>query len=385
MRVTRLAVVVAFLALALGLSVPRAEAAACGKVVGPFTQKNAQIFQSNGEHYVPLGATISGLERTDYANFHDSDMAEIDAAAAWCANTVRFQVTEQHINDPGVLDALEAYVQHAESLGLIVVINDNDEWDSPDTPMPTDRTKTFWETIAPIYKNDPQVVFDIFNEPRSHPGWPCWHDGGQACVTAKGWRGIVGMNTLAKYVRSLAPKNLIWIDGPDTQLDRVARTYSPQAVADNLTQSLAGVSHYPVYSVRPMMYSIHHPNGPHTIANWRTQFGWIAEQHYAPVVDGEWSNFAASRGECWSDAPQRVPAYLSYLEQLGIGMTVWKLGSWDQTGTTSGVLTTIDPTVPTGFGVWSKWKCQDGYPHSVGVKIMAWYEKLNSSALATST
>jgi hypothetical protein len=133
MRITRVLVAVALLALALGLSVPRAEAAACGKVTAPFTQNNAQIFQSNGELYVPLGVTISGLERTDYADFHDSDMAEIDAAAAWCANTVRLQVTEQHISDPGVLDALDAYVQHAEALGLVVVINDNDEWDSPDT------------------------------------------------------------------------------------------------------------------------------------------------------------------------------------------------------------------------------------------------------------
>ena len=366
--IMRLVVAVAISLLALGVPGSRADAASCGRAVGPFTQKSARIFQSNGRLYLPLGATVSGLEHPNWSAFAGSDIAEIDAAVAWCMNTVRLQVSEQHVNDSGFLAALRSDVRHAETLGLVVVINDNDEWDSPDTPMPTARTKRFWKIVAPIYKRDPQIVFDIFNEPRSHPGWACWHDGGRACVKAKGWRGIVGMNTLAKYVRGLAP-NLLWIDGPGTQLDRATRTVSGGA-DPAVTSSLAIVKRWPIYGVRPMMYSIHHPNGPHTIANWRTQFAWLAEQRYAPVVDGEWTNFAAHRGECWSDAPQKVPDFLRYLERLHIGMTVWQLHPVRG-------LTTSDLSVPTGFGPWSRWRCVDGYPHSAGVKIRAWYEKLN--------
>jgi hypothetical protein len=366
--IMRLVVAVAISLLALGVPGSRADAASCGQAVGPFTQKSARIFQSNGRPYLPLGATVSGLEHPNWSTFAGSDIAEIDAAVAWCMNTVRLQVSEQHVNDPGFLAALRSEVRHAEALGLVVVINDNDEWDSPDTPMPTARTKRFWKIVAPIYKHDPHVVFDIFNEPRAHPGWACWHDGGRACVKAKGWRGIVGMNTLAKYVRGLAP-NLLWIDGPGTQLDRATRTVSGGA-DPTVTSSLAIVKRWPIYGVRPMMYSIHHPNGPHTIANWRTQFAWLAEQRYAPVVDGEWTNFAANRGECWSDAPQKVPSFLRYLERLHIGMTVWQLHPVRG-------LTTSDLRVPTGFGPWSRWRCVDGYPHSAGVKIKAWYEKLN--------
>jgi Cellulase (glycosyl hydrolase family 5) len=369
-------ITVALLAGTLTLTAAPARAASCGRVVGPFHQTNAQIWQADGSRYVPAGVTVSGLERPDWRNFTASDAAEISAAAAaWCANTVRLQVSEQHITDPALRDALGQEVSAAESLGLVVVINDNDEWDSPDTPMPTARTKAFWKIVAPRYAHDPQVVFDIFNEPRSHPGWACWHDGGQACVTAKGWHGIVGMSPLAKYVRGLAP-NLMWIDGPGTQLDRVTRS-NGVPVTGSVSSSLSAVKHWPIWGVRPMMYSIHHPNGPHTIANWRAKFGWIAEQRYAPVVNGEWSQFAAARGECWADAPQRAPAYLTYLRGLHVGMTIWKIGKWTEPGTTQGVHTTTDPAVPTGFGVWADWRCVNGYHHSAGQRIRASFQLIN--------
>jgi hypothetical protein len=363
--------------MALMLPAAPAQAATCGHVTGPFHQAHAQIFAADGSLYVPLGITVSGLERSDWADFAAADAAEIAAAPGWCANTVRLQVSQQRWASDGqpYRDQVQAEVAQAEDLGMVVVINDNNEWDSPDPPMPTALTKTFWASVAPIYRTDPQVVFDIFNEPRSHPGWPCWHDGGQACVTAKGWHGIVGMSPLAKYVRSLAP-NLIWIDGPGTQLDRVTRDGAPIGTA---ADTLAAVRHWPIYGVRPMSYSIHHPNGPHTIANWRAKFGWIAEQRYAPVVNAEWTNFAAARGECWADAPSRAPVYLSYLARLKIGMMVWKLGRWDQPGTTAGVLTTADPAVPTGFGVWADWRCVNGYHHSAGQRIQGWYKTLNGS------
>ena len=113
----------------------------------------------------------------------------------------------------------------------------------------------------------------------------------------------------------------MWIDGPGTQLDRVIRS-NGVPVTESVSSSLGAVKHWPIYGVRPMMYSIHHPHGPHTIANWRAKFGWIAEQRYAPVVNGEWSQFAAARGECWADAPQRAPAYLTYLRGLAVRQRV---------------------------------------------------------------
>jgi Cellulase (glycosyl hydrolase family 5) len=354
-----------------------AQAATCGHVTGPFHQAKAQIFAADGSLYVPLGITVSGLERPTWADFAAADAAEIAAAPSWCANTVRLQVSQQRWASDGqpYRDQVRAEIAQAEDLGMAVVINDNNEWDTAAAPMPTVTTEAFWASIAALYKTDPQVVFDIFNEPRSHPGWACWHDGGQACVTAKGWHGIVGMSPLAKYVRSLAP-NLMWIDGPGTQLDQATRTGIPE---DTAATTLSTVRQWPIWGVRPMMYSIHHPAGPRTAANWSHQFGWLAEQRYSPVVDGEWTNFAADRSECWPDAPQRVPAYLAYLERLHVGMTVWKLGPWDQPGTEDGVLTTTDPRVPTGFGVWAHWRCVNGYHHSAGKRIHAWYANLNSS------
>jgi hypothetical protein len=49
--------------LALMLPAAPAQAATCGHVTGPFHQAHAQIFAADGSPYVPLGITVSGLER----------------------------------------------------------------------------------------------------------------------------------------------------------------------------------------------------------------------------------------------------------------------------------------------------------------------------------
>lgn len=349
----------ATLGVAVGMMLPPPAAHAatgCGHAVGPFHQAQAEIWQASGTRYVPLGVTVSGLERPDWRDFTASDTAEISAAAAaWCVNTIRLQVSQQRWaqDGPAYRDAVAAEISHAENLGMVTAVNDNTQWDTTRAGMPTAATRTFWHSVASRYAADPQIVFDLFNEPRRGTGWHCWHDGGTACATP----GLVGMQPLARYVRSLAP-NLIWIDGPGSQLDKVRS--------------------WPVSGARPMAYSVHHPDGPHTVANWSHQFGWLAEQRYAPVVDGEWTNFAASRAECWKDAPQRVPAFLAYLARLRIGLGgVWKLGPWDQPGTTAGVLTTTSPAAATGFGAWAAWRCTNGYHHSAGKVIRAWFEQLN--------
>jgi hypothetical protein len=344
-------------------AVPLAEharAATCRQLTGPFRQRDGRIWQANGRRFIPYGVTVSGLERPDWARFTAADTAEIDAAATvWCANLIRLQVSEQQWqNSAAFRGATASEIHHAETLGLVVVVNDNDQWSVRHSPMPTQRTWRFWRGITSRYRADPQVIFDLFNEPEHRIGrttlsWRCWHDGGSACPQP----GFKGMQPLARYVRRRAP-NLIWIDGRFSQLDQVKS--------------------WPIWGARPMMYSVHHPQGPHTAANWSRQFGWLAQQRWAPVVDGEWTNFAARRGECWPDAPARVPAYLAYLQRLRIGMTVWKLGGWDKHGTRGGVLTTLDPTRPTGFGPPGQWRCVDGYHHTAGVRIQAWYALLNS-------
>jgi Cellulase (glycosyl hydrolase family 5) len=363
------AVVVVALTVAAAVVPGRARAAAtCGHVVGPFHQAKAQIWQADGRRFVPRGITVSGLEHPDWADFVARDHDQIRAAAsAWCANVVRLQVGQWNLNNsPGFVRAMQAEVSYAESLGLAVVINDQAEWDPASEPMPTEASKTFWRTVAPMYAHDPLVIFDVFNEP-SLGSWACWHDGGTACPRP----GFTGMQALAALIRRHAP-NLIWVDGPSVATTLAAAPGATRTVRLGAA-TLAGVESWPITGVAPRAYSIHHPGGPHTQANWTAKFGYLAAQRIAPVVVGETTQWAAARAECWTDGPWRYPAYLGYLAGLHIGVTAWSLDP--------GVLVGSSPAQPTGFGVWSQWRCVNAADpaanHSAGKRIQAWYEQLS--------
>ena len=53
-------------------------------------------------------------------------------------------------------------------------------------PMPNmDHSVDLWKSVASHFKNDPNVVFELFNEPypdngnwNSQTGWECFRDGG---------------------------------------------------------------------------------------------------------------------------------------------------------------------------------------------------------------
>lgn len=319
-----------------------------GTVTGPFHEANARIYDANGNLYVAHGITVSGLESANWRNYTSQDDAEIDAAAtAWCANTVRFQVSVHYmLTDSGLAAQLSSEVSRAEAAGMVAVINANDEWDPNAAPMPTSETKDFWRKVAPAYANDPQVVFDLFNEPRAGRavGWACWRNGRAACPDTS-W---VGMNALAGIARFHAPHTLLWAD------------------CNHSADSCAGVPR--LGAAGPLAYSIHHPTGPHTPSNWWHQFGYLQSKGIAPVVAGEWTNWAAARGECWSDAPTAVPSFLQWMDGMHIGMTVWTLALGQLTPLTGSSLDS-----PTTIG--SGWKCVNGLNQSAGALIKAQYAK----------
>jgi hypothetical protein len=353
---------------------PSATAASCATVRGPFTQHGARIWRAGGRLFVPTGSTVSGLERPDWDDLTAVDNAEIDAAASvYCANTVRLQVGQWNLNHggPAFMAAFQAEVARAEALGLVVVINDQAEWKPDAQPMPTQASKTFWRTVAPLYKGDPQVIFDAFNEPRLG-GWACWHDGGSACPKP----GFTGMQALAALIRRNAPRSLIWVDGPHLGSTLAGGLAAGRIAArtGGLTNTLAKVRAYPITVAGPLAYSIHHPAGPHTRANWNHKFGYLVTGRIAPVVDGEWTNWAAPRPECWPDARTAVPRYLTYLADRHVGMTAWKLGPWDVPQPIPGVLTRADITQPSH--IWPNWRCVSGLGESAGAQIKRWNQQL---------
>lgn len=215
----------------------------------------------------------------------------------------------------------------------------------------------FWRQLARIYGHDKQVIFDLFNQPRvfmevacgDNEDWTFWQHGG----LFKGAE-YVGMQGVVAAIRKAGGRNLIWAEGPC------------------FANSLAGLRGH-LLDDRNVVYAYQHPKGDHDPAQWFTDFGWVQFRHVAPVVDADWTNFAANKGECWPDAPKAVPAYLRYLQQRGIGMTAFQLKK--------GVLIkTKDLTDPTRIFTKgkTKWRCAGNLDEGVGTEILHWYRERNS-------
>src|SRR5689334_20751026 len=360
---------------------PTAAAGSCGTATGPFTVQGTQVLAGNGQAFVSYGTTVPGLQFLDWRTFTRVDLDKIEATARyWCANTVRLQLNQDNLVSPGgtglnraYLTAIETEVTAAEQHHLVVVLNDNTEFGSPAVSRaqkgPTPATEVFWKDLAAVYGHDPQVIFDLFNEPRAYsPGmplaqmWQLWHDGG----VVRGVSYPFGMAQLAQYVRStLGAQNLFWIEGP------------------NLSATFAGmVSQGALLKVSGVVYSVHHPAGAHDAASWDAGFGYLVTAGAAPVVDGEWTNYepAPTTGSsvphsyCWPDAPVTVPAYLKYLAAHGIGLNVYQL----QPGYM--IKSYQDMSVPSAInaGTWSCKSSREPQPgQGAGSLVLAWYQQQN--------
>jgi hypothetical protein len=352
-------------ALVIGGSGQPASARPCRHAAGPFHRDKNIITGAGGQRFIAYGITVTGLGSPGWKAHSIGDDAEIDAAAAyWCANTVRLQVFQYGLLGPGhtgvivnrtFLGIIKGEVDTALDDGLVVVINDQTEGGGGKYApgMPTAQTKAFWKVMSRVYGSNPDVIFDLFNEPRravypTEAGtWRFWKHGGDY-----DGQHYIGMQPLARYIRGLGAENLFWIEGPHTAgtLDEV-------------------VSHQ-ITGAGAVEYTINHPGGPrvpHDQAEWYTRFGYAAGK--VPMTDAEWTNYSSTRS-CWANAPTSVPAFLHYLAEKGMGLLAWTL--------TPGVLAAsadlADPTV-----IRSDWACADtGLDEGAGSAIMNWFRQHNS-------
>jgi hypothetical protein len=340
-----------------------------------------QVLAGDGKPFVSYGITVPGLQSPYWAGAVTQDLQEISATANdWCANTVRLQLDQNDLIgadganfDRAYMAAIESEVTLAESYHLVVVLNDETNLATPAEQIfqrgPTPQTETFWKDLAKVYGNDPQVIFDLFNEPRMYSAgmsaaqeWQLWLNGG----TYDGVYYPFGMAGLASYVRStLHARNLFWIEGP------------------NFSASFAGmVQQHALLHVTGVVYAVHHPDGPANASSWDDDFGYLISGGVAPVVDGEWTNYepaptsspTAQPTSCWSDAPTAVPQFLAYLTMYDIGLNAYALqpGFMIRSAANLAAPTTINAKT---------WTCQsDSEPQpgqGAGAQIMAWFQRQN--------
>jgi hypothetical protein len=168
-------------------------------------------------------------------------------------------------------------------------------------PLPNAHSLLLWRTVARRYRDEPAVLFDIFNEPHDRlpeDPFPLWKPDGTQYpaahrrVSMEEWQPWARM--LIDAIRGEAPQALIFVSGTNWAydlrgfpLDRPNLVYSTH-----------------VYSNKGL--------------RWEECFGALARTH--PVFAGEWGG-----PENELDWGRRLS---NYFDALGIGWAVWSWTDW---------------------------------------------------------
>jgi endoglucanase len=157
------------------------------------------------------------------------DPGAVAAIASFGVNAVRLPLNEDcwlgingvapEYSGSAYRSAIVAYVGLLHRYGLYAILDLH--WSAPggrvaddQRSMPdADHAPSFWYSVASTFKDDPDVLFDLFNEPHD-VSWDCWRDG---CLVADGQAPFrsVGMAGLVNAVRRAGAHNPVLLGGLD--------------------------------------------------------------------------------------------------------------------------------------------------------------------------
>ena len=269
------------------------------------------------------------------------DDADAAAVASWNATAVRVPLNQscwlgingdpnsdqgppQPLTVAGYRQAVQAYVAALHAHGLYAILDLH--WTGPlaakadgQRPMPDAHSIDFWKSVAETFKDDPAVVFDLFNEPYSpaavndpaHPvTWACWRDGGcqlpisndQTEPPSKTLYPAVGMQALVDTVRSTGATQPVLLGGLDYANDLTQwLTFRPN---DPLGQEAASFHNY-------------QGKACDNAGCWNSTIASVAAQ--VPVVTGEFDQDIC--------APSNFDEeYMTWADEHGVGYLAW--GWW---------------------------------------------------------
>lgn len=209
-------VAVASALAAIALSVPLAAHAAAvpdSAAVGPAAAAlpalqvdGNRIVDANGQDVALRGVSVLAPEQNDLCEYCNARPTSelIDVAVDWNSRVIRLPVTEiGATTDLAAYDAeyIAPYVAQAVERGVYIIIDLHLVRNYGDAAgaVPRSTVERFWDYIAPIYGSNPNVVFEVFNEPISPASWNTWKDYIQPVVDG---------------IRAAAPDTLLLMGSP---------------------------------------------------------------------------------------------------------------------------------------------------------------------------
>jgi hypothetical protein len=323
---TAAAALLATLAPVAGAS-PRAHRSTPHVAASPGLSVNGNQLYADGSPFVGRGVQIVGLVAPQpylwgkyIAAGQHFGAAELRQAAAEHANLIRFQVSEYGL-DPANSEYSAAYVQQvraavqsARSLGMYAIVSLQSESaaglqaSGHRCPLPDSGALTDWNELAEMFRGDPGVMFELYNEPgvpATSTGWSYWLNGG-SLVSGKGGIGdnctAVGMQQLVDQIRTDGADNVIVLPalGGETNLAGMPAVTDP-----------ANPSH------PQLAYGIHYPNLPIGVTSWDKAFGNFSAR--GPVIVTEWDGAGITPG-CTGGSPGQSIELLAYLATKRISL-----------------------------------------------------------------
>ncbi len=288
-----------------------------------------QLVNADGQKVRLLGVDRSGTEyacEQGWGIFDGpSDESSVAAMVKWHINAVRVPLNEgcwldgyTTANDPYDMgrnpapyegatyqSAIAAYVALLHSHGIVVILTlmGLDVPGGLDVPPMADSafSATFWASVATYFKNDPGVLFDLYNEPNAIT-WSCWLSG-CSVKTDQGTYQTIGMQALVTAIRNMGATQPIMIGGLDYSSDESSwSTYLPSDPDHSLVVSF--------HTYKPNL------GGCNTTTCWNDTIAPLAKVY--PVVTGEFGEY-----DCAANYSNK---YMKYADRLGISYLAW---AWD--------------------------------------------------------
>jgi aryl-phospho-beta-D-glucosidase BglC (GH1 family) len=242
-------------------------------------------------------------------------------AQDWKMNALRLPLSNwiYGLNPATYLGRLDPIVQEANSAGLYVILDLHDDGQSgspygDNVNLPKAESVVFWKAIAVHYKDNPMIMFDVFNEPKA-TNWQTWLHGGGTQNGAT----IAGFQDLVDAIRSAGAKQIIVVEpgsaGGGSPKDAGWATIGNNTVNDP-----------------NIVYSLHVYSGiVDTPQQEDTKWGPILNHH--PIYYGEWALLSNGYGQVGvahcqniphAQADQIVDAFLSYMNSRHANWTAWE-------------------------------------------------------------
>lgn len=269
------------------------------KVPSQLHVEGNKLFNAEGEQVKLVGTCIDSMEWAGGENMVEKVNMSMDN---WNSNVVRIPISGNgwygkwwYIGDSGAKYRadLQTLVDMISAKGKYVIIDlHHFGWITPDDVK-------IWEEIVPIYKNNPAVIFDLFNESHS-TDWNTWRNGGTIVQNGKP-QEVVGFQTLVNRVREMGAKNIVQVGGLDWsyQLYSMVPGYDGLENGYQILEPEGGNKGYGV------MYDTHIYPVKGGEDNWSRMVGVATP--YIPILSGEFGHFNWRLNEWFANSYLEYP------------------------------------------------------------------------------